>query len=247
MTVKDFRVEVQTFAQEWELSGSERVAHRLAMDLNELFLAETSVDAILSKERFPRYKIFLGVIGETGTGKGEFARYAQHEWVSVLHERYSTRVRELVRRWGIPETRANLQKIAMHLRSHFGDEILTKPILAAALHGREEYVVIEGIRLSGDIRDLRRLPGFKLVYVTAPVELCYQRSVVRSENVGDATKTFDEFKRDREAPTEIEIAELGAAADFRIENTGTLEQYRQCIWEIVSSLGSHRCGPSDCP
>ncbi len=234
-----FADEAAGFGSKWALEGSPRVTHRLMQDLQELFLADTSAEEILQRPRGARGKIYLGVIGEIGTGKGVFADYmkARH---SALHERYSTRVRALVNRWGIIESRANLQKIAMDLRGHFGDDILTKPILESVLESPASCAVVEGIRLSGDIRDLRRLPGFKLVYVTAPVDICYARIASRGENQGDTTKTFEEFTRERGAATEVEIAELGMTADFRIDNVGTLGEYHEKIWQILFQIDPAR-------
>lgn len=238
-----FEDEAIRFGVKWALTGSHRVDHRLRLDLRELFLADSSGEEILQKPRVARDKIYLGVIGEIGTGKGVFADYMQREY-DALHERYSTRVRAFVKRWGITESRDNLQKIAMDLRRHFGDDILTKPILESALESRASCAVIEGIRLSGDIRDLRRLPGFKLVYVTAPIDVCYARIAARGENQGDTTKTFEAFTRERGAPTEIEISVLGETADFRVDNVGTLEAYHAQIRAILQAVEPSFVDPS---
>ena len=236
MTDTPFEARAAAFGRKWGMGtgSSKKALHRLCLDLQELFLADTSADAILNA-RIDARRSYLGVIGEIGTGKGEFAEFMKKRH-QALHERYSTRVRALVNRWGIPEARTQLQKIAMDLREHFGDDILTRPILQSVLVSPVRYAVIEGIRLSGDIRDLRRLPDFKLVYITAPIEVCYERLVARGENVGDAAKTFEEYKRDREAPNEVEIAQLGATADYRIDNVGSLEEYRVKIEDVLHDL-----------
>ena len=235
MTPETFATETAAFGRKWKMSGNKKVLHRLGLDLRELFLADTETAAVLAEARDDDRKVYLGIIGEIGTGKGEFADFMKL-WRKALHERYSTRVRALVNRWGIPETRRNLQRIAMDLRASYGDDILTRPILKSVLSSDAGYAVIEGIRLSGDIRDLRRLPGFKLVYVTAPIEVCHARRVASGENVGDAAKSFEDFKRDREAPNEVEIAQLGAGADYRIDNVGTLGEYRRKIEEVLLDL-----------
>ncbi len=127
-----FEDEAIRFGVKWALTGSHRVDHRLQEELRELFLADRTAAEILGKNSATDSKTYLGVIGEIGTGKGVFADYMK-ECYGALHERYSTRVHGLVNRWGITESRANLQKIAMDLREHFGDDVLTRPILKSVL------------------------------------------------------------------------------------------------------------------
>jgi len=84
-----------------------------------------------------------------------------------------------------------------------------------------------------DIRYLKDLPGFKLVYMEAEIEKRYERIVKRRENTDDAIKTFEEFKQDHKQESESQIKDLKKHADFVLDNNGTTEELYAQIDAII--------------
>ena len=66
--------------------------------------------------------------------------------------------------------------------------------------------------------------GFSFFYITAPDELRFERYKHRKEKADDGIMDFEHFKQQEQEPTEIRIPELGKQADYKIENTGSLEE-----------------------
>ena len=69
--------------------------------------------------------------------------------------------------------------------------------------------------------------------VDADAHIRYNRLTARNENAGDAEKSFEEFARDSEAGTEEQIVETIAAADEKILNNTTLEEFLAQIDALV--------------
>ena len=79
--------------------------------------------------------------------------------------------------------------------------------------------------------------GASTIYITAPVELRFDRYQQRHEKIDDGKMSFEEFARqDREELTEKGIPDLGKKADYRIDNTGTLEELYEKADKIISQI-----------
>ena len=95
-------------------------------------------------------------------------------------------------------------------------------------------IVLDGVRYPAEVPPLRAL-GAHVVYITAPVELRYERYLSRQEKADDGKLGFEDFKRlDSESSNEVHIAELGASADFVIENTGSPEDLHRKLDELIA-------------
>ena len=176
----------------------------------------------------------LGGIGDKRAGKGAAAAHLIKAH-AALHERFSTRIRELARRHRIPPTRENLQRLAMDLKEIFLEDVLARPIVRAAQLAGGRGVFVEGIRYEEDSTILRGVfPRFKLIYVTASPRIRYERMLADPENEGDRDLTFEQFLAQEQAGTEINIPRLGALADYKIVNEGTKEMLHARIDEIVA-------------
>jgi len=142
-------------------------------------------------------------------------------------------LRDLARRMYIEENRDDLQKISTFFRQNFGEDIMSKVIFNDVKDDNHEIVVIDGVRRIMDIRYLKDLPGFKLVYMEAEIEKRYERMVKRRENTDDAIKTFEEFKQDHKQESESQIKDLKKHADFVLDNNGTTEELYAQIDAII--------------
>jgi dephospho-CoA kinase len=177
-------------------------------------------------------KIILGLTGEMASGKGTLATYLTDKYQANSH-RFSTMLRDILKRLFIEQSRENLQNISTVLRQVFGEEIMAKVMASEAANDQADIVVIDGIRRQADIVHLTKLPEFKLIYLEADMELRYQRLTNRRENADDATVTWEEFQKAHQAETELQIKTLRPQADFIINNNGSISDLYQKIDHIL--------------
>lgn len=177
-------------------------------------------------------KIILGFAGEISCGKGTAAKYIVKKYNGNYH-RFSTMLRDLARRMYIEENRDDLQKISTFFRQNFGEDIMSKVIYNDVKNDKQKIVVIDGVRRIMDIRYLKDLQGFKLVYIEADMEKRYERIIKRRENTDDAIKTFEEFKHDHKQESESQIKDLKKHADFVVDNNRTIEELYTQIDAII--------------
>lgn len=176
-------------------------------------------------------KIILGFVGEIASGKGATAKYLEDKYKATSH-RFSTPLRDILNRLYIEINRKNMQDVSRILREHFGQNTLARVISEDVKNDQNDVVIVDGIRRLEDIEYLKTLPEFKLVYITADIKIRYNRLLERGENEDDKDKTFEQFKKDHEAETELEIPKIGQTADYKIDNSGTLEELYQEIEKI---------------
>jgi len=177
-------------------------------------------------------KLILGITGEMGSGKGTIAKHATTEHQASTR-RFSTILRDLLDRVYVEQTRENISTISTILRKNFGEDILAKAMYHDTQNDEHDVVVVDGVRRLADISYLRELPHFKLIYVDADMEVRYERIVKRGENTDDTTKTFEQFKKDHELETELQIRDLKNYASYVINNDGTFADLYKQIDEII--------------
>ncbi|MFA6307891.1 MAG: AAA family ATPase [Patescibacteria group bacterium] len=172
-------------------------------------------------------KIILGFTGLIASGKGTAAEYLKEKYGADTF-RFSTMLRDVMDRLYIPQSRENFQIISPVLRKAFGQDLMAKVMAEDVKNSKAEIIVVEGMRRPADIEYLKDVPGFRMVAIDVDIKTRYERLIKRSENTDDITKTFEQFKKEHEAETEIYIPELMKQADFTIDNNGTLEElYKQ--------------------
>jgi len=112
-------------------------------------------------------KIVIGIIGEIGSGKGAAARYF-HEKYGSENFRFSTMLRDIMRRLHLPETRENMQTVSTMLRQTFGEDLLARVIFDDVTESSAELIVTEGIRRPSDIDYLSRIVFDWLLFNVPP-------------------------------------------------------------------------------
>jgi dephospho-CoA kinase len=180
-------------------------------------------------------KIILGLAGEIASGKGTATHYIKEKYNGSTH-RFSTMLRDVLDRLYIEQTRESTSTLSTILRQNFGEDIMAKVIFHDVKNDSNMIVAIDGVRRKADIKYLKELPEFKLIYIEATMENRYERIHVRGENADDNQKTFEEFKHDHERETELQIKDLGSIADFVIDNNGTIEELFEQVDKIIGEL-----------
>jgi dephospho-CoA kinase len=177
-------------------------------------------------------KIILGLAGEIASGKGTVAKYVIKKYGGNSH-RFSTALRDVAKRMHLEENRENLQKISTVFRQNFYDDILSAVIAKDVEGDSHKFIVIDGVRRMADINCLKKIAGFKLVYIDTSIEKRFERIIKRGENSDDNQKTFEEFKKDHEREAELQIRDLKEKADFVVDNNGTLKDLYGQLDELV--------------
>lgn len=180
-------------------------------------------------------KIILGLAGEIASGKGTIAKYVVEKYNGNIH-RFSIMLRDVAKRMYLEENRENLQKLSTIFRENFRDDILSQVIYHDVNNDSHKIIAVDGVRRSPDIAYLRKIEGFKLVYIETDIKNSYERIIKRGENTDDMNKTFEEFQKDHEREAELRIKDLKNEADFVVDNNGTFEDLYKQIDEIIKKL-----------
>ncbi|NTW27022.1 MAG: AAA family ATPase [Candidatus Moranbacteria bacterium] len=178
-------------------------------------------------------KLILGITGEMGSGKGTIAKHASLEHKASTR-RFSTILRDLLDRVYVEQTRENISTISTILRKNFSEDILAKAMYHDTENDTHKIVIVDGVRRLADIAYLRELPHFKLVYIEASMENRYERIVKRAENTDDAAKTFEQFKKDHELETELQIRDLKNYSNYVVNNDGTYADLYDQVNKIIA-------------
>ncbi len=180
-------------------------------------------------------KIIFGFIGDLAAGKGTICKYLKEKYGTNAY-RFSTMLRDIVRRIYVEESRENLQKLSTFLRENYGQDVMSRVIAKDVENDSNPIVAVEGIRRPTDITYLKEMRGFHLIYITASPQIRWQRLVKRNENKGDADKTFEDFSKDEQAEADSLIKGLAKNAEYTINNDGDFEELYKQMEKIIEKI-----------
>jgi len=176
----------------------------------------------------------FGTVGLAGSGKGELADVAHDEGIPVVTMgdviRQACRDRDL-------DPAENHGTVAKALREENGPAAIAErslPMVRDAVDGEAETVVVDGLRSMVEVEAFREEFGeaFEIVSIEAPFELRAERLADRGRDASDVDL---EALRDRdERELDFGMGEVMEAADYRIDNTDTLESFRRRVQELLS-------------
>ena len=176
----------------------------------------------------------IGLTGPNSSGKGETAGILVNELGYAPHS-LSDMLREEARRRGMEPVRDVLIPLGTELRRARGPGVLAE----MALERITPPALVDSIRNPAEVEVLRRIPGFRLVAIDAPVETRHERSMQRARP-GDA-RTLEEFveKERRENTTDPaaqQLAATAALADVVLRNEGSLAELRREVLALMERL-----------
>lgn len=179
----------------------------------------------------------IGLIGEQGSGKSKFIELLQaclpEEQIGCV--RSSDILAESLNALGILRSRENYTKHVLMIEKEYGTGTLAEEVYRRLIKLPTKKRIWDGVRLTHDVRVIRRFQDSLLVYVTADRETRYQRVKARGDKFGEKELTFDEFIAHEEFFTEKDIPIIGAKADVPpIYNDSSLEAYRQKVIELYT-------------
>ena len=180
-------------------------------------------------------KIIIGIAGRIASGKDTVADYIVEKY-NAKSLKFSQSLRDVLSRLYQDISRDNMQKISLLLRQMFGEDMLAKVIYNDILNSKEDIIVVTGVRRIADIEMLKNTNGFKLFFIDTNIETRYERLIQRSENIDDKNKSFEEFKKQELAETEVYIDQFKEIADYVIDNNEGVDKLHEQIDKIISEL-----------
>ncbi len=173
--------------------------------------------------------LIIGLVGEKGSGKDTFAQILSEVTDKTIeHIRFSDLLRKTLEIWDISPTRENLQKIAQVLEE-FGPGTVAHGLEKEIESANAQIVILDGVRWKPDLELIQKFPDHKLIYITAAAEERYKRLKNRGEKIGESEMDYAQFMKEEKAPNEILIPELGWSADYKIENNGSIDEFREKV------------------
>lgn len=188
-------------------------------------------------------KIIIGLVGEAAAGKGTVAAFLNEKFGASTHT-FSKAMKDCVARLYIPLSRENLTKFSTLTREAYGQDLYARVVAKDCETDAHEMIVVDGIRLEADMVALKGFPGFHLIYVTAPVEIRWQRARNRGEKAGESEMSLEDFKKEELLPTELAIKGIGASAEFTVPNSG---DFAELYTSMESILAYIKAGDFDHP
>ncbi|MDD5623600.1 MAG: deaminase [Candidatus Peribacteraceae bacterium] len=169
----------------------------------------------------------IGLTGYMGTGKGELVKMLQQRGFTYIS--LSDIVREESTKRGLPLTRENLQNVGNDLRREGGAGALGRKVREIIEQDAGKSWVIDGIRNPGEVRELRTLPEFQMIGVTAHPDMIVRRLTTRKREGGALTKEqiLERLEREKgigEPPDGQQVKQCLDLVDFLIFNEGTLAE-----------------------
>ena len=182
-------------------------------------------------------KVLIGLIGEQAGGKGTVAEIIIKKYGGARLTT-SNILRRTLDSLHLPSSRENLINLALVLKEGFSQDVLMKAMLHDVEDVDSDLIIVDGIRMHGDTDPFITEYGddFHLIYVTTDQKIRYERSRQRGEKVGEDEASFEEFSSKEDSETEKSIAEVGAKADFKINNNGDSEELEKKVLKIMEKI-----------
>ncbi len=184
--------------------------------------------------------LVLGITGEKRAGKDEFAKilfdliglFPSMALTRYAIFRYSDMIAKCLDELDIDKSRKNMQLFSPIIEAAYGAGVFSRAMTRKVLLAGLDLAVIVGVRWPSDLAELRKVGG-TLVYVTANERIRFERARASSEKLDEAGMTWEKFMEQENAPTEIHIPAIGAQADFRLENNGTMAEFREQVYKFA--------------
>lgn len=186
-------------------------------------------------------QLIIGLVGRQGSGKGTAASLLKEKYGAELF-RFSAILNDVLQRLAVPSSRDNLITLSNLLRKGFGEDVLAYAIQRDILASQAKIVVVDGIRRIEDIAALEPLPQFKLIEVSAPAKIRFERMKGRGEKSGESEMDFDQFSAQEQAPTEVTIPSVAAHAWRAMDNGADQAHLETQLDALMQELGENPRG-----
>ncbi|NYZ76958.1 AAA family ATPase [Candidatus Micrarchaeota archaeon] len=168
--------------------------------------------------------LVIGLTGENCAGKSTVADHLAKKGFYFLS--LSDILREELKAEGRALTRDNLINKGNELRAKFGAGILAKKTIAKMEKAKDRNYAVDSIRNPAEVAELKKLPNFFMLYVTASPEVRFDR--IKHRDREEDPKTFEAFieieklEMENAEKTKQNLKATFALANKKIENAGSL-------------------------
>src|SRR5258708_748467 len=141
-------------------------------------------------------KMIIGLVGETGSGKGTLIQIFKEivQPHTVFHASTVGILRETFDLWRITPTKRNLQILAIRMDESFGLGTLTRALKHRIDASDATFIIYDCIRWQSDLRLIRSYPQHLIVYVTTKdPKTRWERTRLRGEKEDEKNATFEQF------------------------------------------------------
>jgi dephospho-CoA kinase len=175
----------------------------------------------------------VGLTGPNSSGKGVTAEWLRDRWGYRVHS-LSDVLREEARRRGLEPVRGVLIPLGNELRRDRGAGALAEIVLPQLA----PPALVDSIRNPEEVAALRRIPGFLLIAIDAPLPLRFERSLERRRPGDPETVADFRLREDQENTTDPAAQQLRATAslaDAILCNDGSLDDLRDQIDSFITT------------
>lgn len=169
-----------------------------------------------------------------GAGKDTFCEYVKQNYQNVHFMKFSDALTDILKMFFDSVKREDQQWLSLALRQKFGEDVLLKALIKKIDAIKDGIIILNGVRRPGDLEAVRKTGG-KVVYITGDEKIRWERVKVRGEKADDDV-SFEKFHELGQAEAEQQIPVVGKAADFKIENNGSKEDFYKEIKKTIDSI-----------
>jgi len=176
--------------------------------------------------------MIIAFVGYPLSGKSTAAEVAKELGISVVT--MGDVVREEVLKRGLEPNAENMKRVADEIRKKEGMDAIAKRCFKK-IRSTGPVVLVDGIRGIDEVEAFKREFGnVVLVAIEAPIELRFQRARQRRRS-DDVSRIEDLMERDR-IEESWGLKKAMEIADFTVENTGNLEEFKEKIRALLKKL-----------
>ncbi|MFT4311008.1 MAG: AAA family ATPase [Candidatus Woesearchaeota archaeon] len=181
--------------------------------------------------------MIIGVTGYKASGKDTLVNFFEEK--GFKHISLSDYLRKILQSKGLDVTRENLTKLGSRLREEKGDNYLASLALKE-FENSSEKIIISSIGRVAEIKELKKIPGFKLIFVDADEKIRFQRASKRQRE--SEHSSFEEFlKHDLIERTGgngkfREFDNCKKESDIIISNNDSFESFKANSKKLLLSL-----------
>jgi predicted RNA binding protein with dsRBD fold (UPF0201 family)/adenylate kinase family enzyme len=176
----------------------------------------------------------IAFVGMPASGKSEASSVVEKLGIKVVN--MGDVIREEVERRSLEPTNANIGGVANQLRNEEGFDVVAKRSVPKIMKLSEDLIAIDGIRGIAEVERFKKEFGekFTLVSIDSPLDMRFKR--VQKRKRSDDMADINELKERDERELSWGMDKAMEIADIVIENTGTLDEFRNKIESLVEYL-----------
>lgn len=182
--------------------------------------------------------VVIGIVGEKGAGKDTFAHLLTKllSQKKIAHIRFSDHLRATLDLWHLPQTRENLQKLAVVMNDGYGDTTVSDAVFHRIKDLTADIICVDGVRWQSDVELIQKFTHHLLIYITASPKIRFERLKQRGEKVGESKMSYQQFLKEEQAKNELLIPQIGQSAQVKIVNESTIDEFEREIKTKVLAL-----------